>query len=76
MAEFTRSEGRNGRCFSTVQTDANGTKRTFRNVRYSVAMEQIPEILLQIELMRRDIEMALVLLRKMTARTERTGRSS
>lgn len=36
------------------------------------SVERIPEALLQIELMRRDVQVALVLLRKMTATTERT----
>ena len=35
-------------------------------------IERIPETLLQIELMHRDVQVALVLLRKMTATTERT----
>jgi hypothetical protein len=35
-------------------------------------VERIPEMLLQIEWMRRDIQVALVLLRKMTATTEQT----
>jgi hypothetical protein len=35
-------------------------------------VERIPEMLLEIEWMRRDIQVAHVLLRKMTATTERT----
>jgi len=35
-------------------------------------VERIPETFLQIELMRRDIQVALGLLRKLTATTERT----
>jgi hypothetical protein len=39
-------------------------------------VERIPETLLQIELMRRDVQVALVLLRKLTATTENRRQGS
>jgi plasmid replication initiation protein len=39
-------------------------------------VERIPETLLQIELMRRDVQAALVLLRKLTATTENRRQGS